>query len=92
MPLGRCGIYGECADVGGGVLDAPCRRNETPYRAVEDAGPYGECADVGGGVPDAPCQRTETPCRAVEDAGPYGECAAPTGNALALRGMRRPLC
>ena len=27
--------------VGGGVLDAPCRRIETAMRAVGDAGPYG---------------------------------------------------
>ena len=43
--------YGECADVGGGVPDAPHQRIETPYRAVEDAGPYGECADPTGNAP-----------------------------------------
>ena len=64
---------GECADVGGGVPDAPCRRTETP-------------PVVGGGVPDAPCRRTETPYRAVKDAGPYGECAGPYGECADARG------
>ena len=27
--------------VGCGVLDAPCQRNDTPHRVVEDADPYG---------------------------------------------------
>ena len=84
LPDGFCSAIAR-----GGVPDAPRRRIEKPYRAVEDAGPYGgvpasptpradvtkRTAIVGGGVPDAPCRRIETPYRAVEDAGPYGRAA-----------------
>ena len=38
-PTGVCGSRNDPA-VGCGVLDAPCQRNDTPHRVVEDADPY----------------------------------------------------
>ena len=44
-PTGVCGSRNEPA-VGCGVLDAPCQRNQTPHRVVEDADPYGGCINA----------------------------------------------